>query len=370
MPRLSPRVSRLCYDDRGAVSVLVAAVLGVGLLLGIGALVIDTGQLYGERAELQNGADAAAFAIAQDCGDTDGCALDPYPMATRYAGANATDGFAAVTMVCGRASRGVVPLPACPAEDSAVSPCLGERPVAGNFVEVRAVTERPGGSRVLPPTFGRVLLGDSYTGRGVLACSRTAWGGPSVAYGFGMTISLCEWQAATLGGTVFAPAPPATVASAFERVLTIHGAGLGCAGGASGWDLPGGFGWLEDRTGHCETQVDVAGRYLDTTGVAASQACRDVLAAAVATREPMLVPIFDGAGGAGNTGYYHLRGFASFVVTGYNLPGASALSTLTGKRLCSGDLKCVYGYFTRDLVPAGAVLGGPDLGATTVQAIG
>ena len=36
-------------------------------LIGVGALVIDVGRLYVERRDLQNGADAAALAVAQDC---------------------------------------------------------------------------------------------------------------------------------------------------------------------------------------------------------------------------------------------------------------------------------------------------------------
>lgn len=45
-------MSRLRRDDRGAVTMLVALMLGGGLLLGGGALVIDVGQLYNERAQL------------------------------------------------------------------------------------------------------------------------------------------------------------------------------------------------------------------------------------------------------------------------------------------------------------------------------
>ena len=39
------------------------------VLIGVGALVIDSGALYAERRQLQNGADAAALAVAQDCAD-------------------------------------------------------------------------------------------------------------------------------------------------------------------------------------------------------------------------------------------------------------------------------------------------------------
>ena len=53
----------LSHDDRGVVGVLVGLLLGT-VLLGVGALVIDVGQLYQERAQLQSGAGAAALAVA------------------------------------------------------------------------------------------------------------------------------------------------------------------------------------------------------------------------------------------------------------------------------------------------------------------
>jgi hypothetical protein len=353
--------------DRGAVSTLVAALLGVGLLLGVGALVIDSGQLRAEHAQLRNGADAAALAIAQDCGDG-GCTTPPYSTATHYAGRNSVDEVSTVSLVCGHdATNSLAP---CPVEGQTTGPCLGQRPATGSFVEVRTSTRLPDGSTVLPPVFGQVLLGSSYDGRGVLACARAAWGGPRIASGLGMTISLCEWQGATANGSVFAPAPPATAPASYERVLVLHGTGLACAGGPSGWDLPGGFGWLDDHTGTCQTRVDITGTYLDTTGLAASQPCRTALANARTTSAITLVPVFDGAGGTGHTGYYHLRGFASFVITGYNLPGWSEKSTLTNQKPCTGDVKCVSGYFTRDLVTTATALGGPDMGATAVQMLG
>ncbi len=49
------------------IGVLVAVLIGGGVLTGMGALVVDVGQLYQERAELQNGADAAALGVAKSC---------------------------------------------------------------------------------------------------------------------------------------------------------------------------------------------------------------------------------------------------------------------------------------------------------------
>ena len=89
--------SRIRRDDAGATIVIVALMMVV--LLGMGALVIDVGQLYAERRELQNGADAAALAVAQDCAGGD--CRDETTTAGTYADDNAHDGKAAVDEVCG-----------------------------------------------------------------------------------------------------------------------------------------------------------------------------------------------------------------------------------------------------------------------------
>jgi len=361
-------------DDRGAVSTLVAIVLGLGLLLGIGALVVDTGMLYVERAELQNGADAAALALAQDCGDADGCAPDAQQIATELAGDNdASDGKADASLVCGNTAAGF--LTPCPADDAASSACLGSRPPApGNFVEVRTTTRQDDDSTVLPPAFGKILRGDDYDGRGVLACARAAWGGPRAAVTLPLTISFCEWQYATGDGVDFAPAPPAPADASYERVLSVKEDGgdpIPCPGSPSGGDLPGGFGWLANSD--CEVDVDIDGSFSADPGVSGST-CEQLLSVARTSGEPIMIPIFDVAQGTGSNATYQMHGFAAFVVTGYDLAGFKATSTLTGRKKCSSAssaAKCVFGYFTKDLVTtADTVLGGPDMGATTVQVIG
>lgn len=51
--------------ERGAMVVLLALVMVA--LMGFAALAIDVGNMYAQKAQLQNGADAAVLAIAQDC---------------------------------------------------------------------------------------------------------------------------------------------------------------------------------------------------------------------------------------------------------------------------------------------------------------
>jgi Flp pilus assembly protein TadG len=63
--RLKRRLGDLGADDRGAVTVIVAIMMVV--VLGMAALVVDVGSVEVRRAQLQDAADAAALAIAQDC---------------------------------------------------------------------------------------------------------------------------------------------------------------------------------------------------------------------------------------------------------------------------------------------------------------
>ncbi len=109
-----PVLRRLRSDQRGAVAVLVAVLIGGGVLTGMGALVIGVGQLYAERAQLQNGADAAALAVARSCA-TGTCTPGS---AGAFANANAKDGVAAVNLVCGSGSLGN-----CPPSTSKMTNC-------------------------------------------------------------------------------------------------------------------------------------------------------------------------------------------------------------------------------------------------------
>jgi len=56
---------RRLRNDDGSIAIIVAIVMVV--LLGMATLVVDVGRLYVERRQLQNGADAAALAVAVDC---------------------------------------------------------------------------------------------------------------------------------------------------------------------------------------------------------------------------------------------------------------------------------------------------------------
>ena len=87
---------RRLNDDRGAAGVVVA--LFAVAIFGMAAFALDTAAIYEERRELQNGADAAALAVAEDClrlpQTCNAGAADA--TAAGYADANAEDGAALV----------------------------------------------------------------------------------------------------------------------------------------------------------------------------------------------------------------------------------------------------------------------------------
>ena len=98
---------RALGDDRGAVAVIAAILLGGGVLLGMAGLVIGTGIRAVTQQQLQDGADAAALAVARSCA-LGSC--DP-GLAQRYA--QAGDPAGQVAAVCGSGIAATCPA-GCP----------------------------------------------------------------------------------------------------------------------------------------------------------------------------------------------------------------------------------------------------------------
>jgi Putative Flp pilus-assembly TadE/G-like len=391
-------------SEHGAVAAIVAALLSGGVLIGLGAVVIDVGQLYVEREELQTGADAASWKIALNCvAATSACTAGTQtPVAVAYARRNAKDGQADA-QVC---LNGV----ACPSWSTAVTcPPLGT-PAAGrsvgNYVEVRTATRTSSGATLLPPTFAGALAGGGYRGKQVGACARVSWGPPVVDKVFAMGFSYCDWKRMTANGTVaYGPAGtlvgstgllpmlglPTALAgdvSAVPQVLPLSVAGLpvpSCS--LLEPTVPRGYAWLgnpdlsgPDSSCMIDAAVGDSPRSFVLSGLLVGTWCAQQMQTLRATGQPVMVPIFDAIQPALLTlaPAYHIIGFAAFVVTGYaGLLGIGAPSALgplgtVAAVLCGTTSSCVYGYFTRALVPtAGPVFGtGINLGATVIGRTG
>ncbi|MGN6244748.1 MAG: Tad domain-containing protein [Motilibacteraceae bacterium] len=376
-------ILRRVGDDRGAVVVIVAVLAAFGVLVGLSAVSIDVGRVYAKRAELQTSADSGALALATECAKKGANCVsggNPTGYVSGFVGLNAVDAGSTVDAsfggVCGSTGSGLLTLPACPPASTALFSCAAGPPAGTRYVEVHTSTAAGGLPRWL-------AAGQSTV---VRACSRATWGGVGSATGLALTLSVCEWNAATSNGTVYAAPPPyppnAVPPAGAERKIVLHQTGspaVACTppvAGPAGWDLPGGFGWLDDSANTCQTTVDAGGIYHDNTGVSVSSACRDALDTAITGRQIVYIPVYDGNGGTGHNGYYHLLGFAAFVPTGYVMPGGGGppkrKSWLTSTFCDAGlpsNTKCLSGYFTQGLIPA-ASGGGPDLGASVVSLSG
>jgi hypothetical protein len=363
-----PLCGLLRRDDRGVVGVLVALLIGGGALVAMGAMVIDVGQLYQERAELQNGADAAAIAVAKSC-LTGTCSST---IAAQYANENTsalTGGKAGVSQVCGSGSLG-----ACPASSGAMTDCPSAPSGGLGYADVHTSTKLANGSTLLPPVFAETLLGNgSYLGTTVLACAQAAWSGPSSANTLAFTISACSWDSWTSLGTSFAPAPPASPSSSYDHQLNLKylNNATGCSTEVSGSDGPGAFGWTVDQTGNCGIFTNST-TYPGNTGASAGSTCQTALAAAQASRKAVFIPVYTSSTGTGGTTVFTLKGFGAFVVTGYHLPGFTASDWLNSSNNCTGNDKCINGYFTQALIPpgTGGGQGGTYLGAAVISLTG
>ncbi|MFQ5947584.1 MAG: pilus assembly protein TadG-related protein [Acidimicrobiia bacterium] len=331
---------RRLTEDRGASGVLVAILLVA--LLAMAGFAIDAAALYQERRELRNGADAAVLAIAEDCG------IGILPCDKAYAGATAQY-YADVNASDGAAGVGGVLLDQVTRTVSLTTSTL----------------EADTGSTIFEPYFLQVV---GYDGTTVRASATAAWGYPGSLPTLPLIISDCEWLKVTLqSGPPFSGSP--------TKFFFHDGNPAEPCNAQAGLDkdqdgfLPSGFGWL-GTTGVCEAQ-SAKGQWVgEDPGSSPSKGCSAARFRDEVYSETVILPFFsdvDGIQGQGANGRYLVAGFGAFYVTGYNFGGLfKAPSAATAP--CSGDERCIAGYFTTATVFVGG-FGGDDRGVVLVKLI-
>ena len=350
---------RLRGED-GAAAIFVGIMLV--MLLGFGALAIDVSALYQEKRELQNGADGAALAAAQECavrlGTGPTCASHTDPALTsltaQYANANANDSESN-------------------AEITAHDPSnpLGTN-WSANQLQTHTSTSADGGNAFMTHYLAQLI---GHPSSEVHAYATARWGNVgSLNGGIPLTFSQCEWKRFTSGGTVFSSEPWDPGA---QEIIDFHDGNTTepCHSFSSGMEIPGGFGWLTTDGASCETTIDREENASEDPGASASTGC-DAATVRALLGTVILIPVFDNASGLGANGTYHIWGFAAFYLTSYRLGGSPewngvhpGFSSCQGSR--PGDVRCLGGYFTQ-FVDIGAVFDpdAPFTGLTTVQLTG
>lgn len=293
---------RIARDDSGAVAVIVA-ILAV-VLFGMAALVIDVGRLYEERRELQNGADAAALAIANECADTGSWPANSEDIAATYADENSLDGVSEVVSVTFASAGGI------------------------SYVQVIVATERADGGSVMAPLFSAVL-GDTGTRVSAAATSICRPGGFAP-----IAFSICELNT-ILGDLPSIPGGPVTIEFQTGRHTECTGPGGqdkdGKEGsGAFGWlnsddcrvSLPSGTDlgqvWLAGETGSFNPKIRVGCSEEDLLGDVYLMVFSEI-----EDKKKNDLPFYD-CDGKGNTRCYHLSGVVKMNVTGAEFPSFKA----------------------------------------------
>jgi Flp pilus assembly protein TadG len=339
-------------DDRGVVGVLVGMLIG-SVLLGLSALVIDVGQLYQERAQLQSGADAAALAVAKLCIDSTCTASNALSTAQTYANDNAADGAAGVGTICGYADS----LTACGTSSGAMTACPSPPASGTNYVDVNTSTKTSGGATVIAPIFAQELTGNSsYSGTSVQACAQVQWGsgggsGGSTYSGIftAFAVPACQWDKQSSAGYISSTA--SYPSSSYDMKLTLsYGGKAGCSTEASGSDGPGTFGWITE-TGGCTENPPLATTYSVHTSTTSAN-CNTPLYDDAQNKSVIYIPVYTSVTGSGSSAVYNAKGAAAFVVTGYNVPGsgqfASWSDSLNSANKCTGTSYCIDGYFVSE----------------------
>jgi len=310
MRLLSTRAGRMRRDERGAVSVIVA--LSMVALLGFVAITVDIGALYAERAELQNGADAAALAVAQDCAAAGACTTT---------GPDASWLGAAATTARSLANAN--------ARDGATNVASLTSPARYSVQVTTGTRDGATGAGALAYTFAPVLGIDSAR---PTATATAAWGSPKAGPAvLPLAFAPCEFA---LGGDI--------------RVFRTHGDATCSSTSPSGKVLPGGFSWLADPSGTCTVRVDidVNATIPSDNGNSLPSGCSTVLTPSMAGKT-LLLPVFVDVGGTGSNGWYKIRGWAAFELLGWNFSSASYHSTTYSIAKCTGSCRGLIGRFVR-----------------------
>jgi Flp pilus assembly protein TadG len=318
MQRLTSRMRRRLAGERGGSAVLIS--LLIVPLLGFAAIAVDIGSLYAEKARLQIAADAAALAVAQDCAR--GACGDM--LATARALVVANDG-----------------------EASAAQPVLNTAPLS---VTVTGSTPK---KHWFAPVIG-------FNSTSVSATATVGWGGPTRGTAvLPLTFSWCEFSQQTGGGL-----PSGTTVRTIYFTKT--SGTTGCTGPSNNI-VPGGFAYLETDPGKCDASSARNGRSYSSTGNSVPSAC-STGDFSEWIGHTVLLPLFDDSGDTGSNAWYRVYGFAAFKLTGYSLGGQYN----TSPKPCTGNARCVSGFFTRFVDLSDAFDYSPDapqLGASILRLI-
>ena len=315
--RLTLTEARRAKDnEKGAAGVLVAVMMLV--LIGVGAIAVDVGQIYAERAELQNAADAGALAGAQICSETAGCTqADADAVAALLANQNSKDGVSRVRFV--------------------------DLSVPFEVTVSTATVNGANGTGFLSKLFGSAL---NTADVGVGATATAKWEYPTKGRSIlPLTFAPCEFIDDGLP----------------HKILTQGGGTADCNGlNPSNQIIPGGFAWLNpDGNTGCEVTAEINQWSKTSAGAAMPAGCGAVFNSGLVGKT-VAIPVYKYtcknmfSPCTGSNVQYFIEKWAGFEVLGWRFPGNSHDPT----NVFTTSQKGLYGTFVGYFVDSSLFTGG------------
>ena len=327
---------RRLNDERGAIAAVL--VLTLPLMLGVAALVTDASRAYQQRRELQNGADAAALAVAENCAHAQVTAVTDLSYTTRLA-------------MCANATIASASTPGSAQRYAASNAAAGHTPTATidgpfNGLTAHEVTVRT--NRDVSFIFGPVLASfpGEFDGRNVTAAAKAIWGPPETL---------------------------PTVPVAAESSQYVQGAMVSID--LKDADQSGAFSWVDALPSGCAAEPLAVGDPIQFSdpgnGDPSTRGCTPD-----DFKKRIVLPIYGNGTGTGNGATYTILGFAALDVTGFHFTGGPTWcwqkpSTLLAPPLnCSSSQRAIWGQWVSFVaVGSPAASGTPSFGTVAISLV-
>ncbi|MGA4508933.1 pilus assembly protein TadG-related protein [Propionibacteriaceae bacterium G1746] len=285
-------------NERGAVAIVTA--ISLVMLVGFAALAIDVGALWWDKKQLQNGADAAALALAQSCAKGT-CEADEMGMATKYARGNKNDTKVTVTAISH----------------------------TSNSVTVEVMTTRT-------HWFAQVL---GTSNSDVAARATATWGGVGGGSILPWVVSMCQVPSES--------ELPKTGVTLLSKDNSHDKPGECTSSHNPTEKIPGGFAWLDvaGASTTCKADTKIGDSVPGITGNAGPSNDVCVKALQNLVGKTVLVPVFDNVPASGK-GPYIIAAYAEFEITNYCLNKGQDWYGPADEK-CTGSERYITGNFVR-----------------------
>ena len=390
MKRFALKKDRIS-DESGSIAIIVTILISSTLLFGLFMAVADVSTLYTERRVVQNAADSAVLAIANECA-TDGfgaingnnlaygqkiClnSVNAKQFAEYYANVNSPDQVTSVVEVCGTT------LGACGAQPQGNLKCQSVSSQYTNYVRVVTKSRETSGSSITP-IFSKVL--DSTSGGvDVFGCAQAVWGNSgSASVVFPLSLSICDYrQSGFITAVDFASNNPTINGGC--SITDLSGTVQNYTSPLSGFALTSGFGCPGSSTPQTISIGDLLQVEPSLSQIESVCGSKNAFYASLGTLvgSKIIVPAVGNV--QCNSQSNNCQGSFTFKVTGFfsfNFLGGkfknrgSVGSAPAGgwPNTCNASRNCIYGNFDKGLISAGSIntnSGVPNTGTRAVLLI-